>query len=62
MNVNVQISLGQGENAADLAGSATELAQKILRTVGGDPEKDMASVVITDAGMAGSMPQPTPLP
>jgi len=56
VNINVQIQLGVNEYAADLAGNSTELAQKILTAVGGDEEKDMVSVQISDSGQAGSMP------
>ena len=60
-------NLGNGEYASDLSGNSTEIAQKIFAPVGGDPEKDMVSVVINDSGSAGSMPgmpmppEPTPV-
>jgi hypothetical protein len=62
MKINVQISLGPDEYASDLSGNATELAASILETVGGDPAKDIASVSISDSGVAGNISPPAPLP
>jgi hypothetical protein len=63
MNINVQIQLGNNESASDLAGNATEIANKILEAVGGDPSKDIVSVQINDMGMAGNVPPPPgPMP
>ena len=56
MNINVTISLGPEEYASDLSGNATEIAEKILEAVGGDPEKDVVSVAINDSGTAGAVP------
>src|SRR4249919_1274462 len=63
MNVNVQIQIGTNESSSDLSGNATEIAEKILVAVGGDPAKDMVNVQINDSGSAGSYatgPLPSP--
>lgn len=62
MNIQVTISLGATEHAADLSGNATEIADKILVAVGADPEKDVCQVSISDYGQAGGSLAPTPPP
>ena len=61
MNVNVQITLGPDESAADLSGSANDLAAGILDAIGGD-ENDICIVSISDTGSAGAMPTMARLP
>lgn len=63
MQIVTTITLGPDEFAADLTGNATQLADKILKGVGGDPAKDSAIVLINDSGKAGAQvyaPVPEP--
>lgn len=65
MHIIVNINLGPNEYASDLAGNATEIADKILKAVGGDEEKDTVNVQVMDTGYAGASmtaSPPTPAP
>jgi hypothetical protein len=62
MNINVMISLGPAESAAELPGNATALAVVILDALGGDPATDICSVSISDMGQAGATPTMPPAP
>jgi len=60
MNIQTTITLRPDEYAGDLSGNATEIADKILKAVGGDEEKDVCLVSIQDSGTAGASLTPPP--
>jgi hypothetical protein len=58
MQVNVAITLGPDETSP---GDLTEIAERVLDTLGGDPEVDHCSVIVTAApetAQVGASPVP----
>ena len=58
MNIRVMIDLGPGDT---LGMDSVEAAEAILGAVGGDINKDICSVQLSQMGQAGNLPVP-PVP
>jgi len=60
MMVNMSITLQEWDTKFDL--SPTEVADAVLKALGGDETKDVVNATVSGSGSAGAAPTPPPVP